>query len=148
MKIGITLQGYNISTDIPYSGFFRMRRDIAYMMSDDIGVWYEKMPTLLHCSGKEKAVWGNSINKAINDYIKTHIKSMMKVVNFLFLPDCEGRIAYGTCRLICKILAHQIQGGFSTLFMAMQDGEKKSAAADIYRILKNCSDNKKPLQWF
>lgn len=74
------------------------------MLSHDIGVWYDCMIECLHGDKKEQKKWEDRINKAINEYLDVHKKSMEKVVDFLFMLDSEGRISCGTCKLICGLI--------------------------------------------
>lgn len=154
--MGITLKGYrkdsSYSNDVTYSGFFRLRRDIAYMLSYDIGTWYGCMIECLHGDKEEQKKWEDGINKAINEYLDVHKKSMKKVIDFLFMPDTEGKISYGTCKLICGLIdAKNVDDRekFNNISYGYDGwGAKTCCGRNIYGIMHSCWINKRPMVWY
>jgi len=147
--LGITLKGCNISEDVTTSGFFRLRRDISMMLSCDIGRYYDEMITVLRASDYVKKIWEKNINRAVNDYLATQNKSMERVIDFLFAPDTNGRITYGTCRLLIGIIDNNDRETFdNTLYGYAGWGDKACRGRNIYNILECCSNNKKPMIWY
>lgn len=147
--MGITLCGYDISHDVTCSGFFHLRRDIAYMLSEDIGTWYGCMYDYLHGTKEDERKWTEGINRAVNDYLDSNRKSMRKVINFLFVPDCEGKITYGTCRLICELIDRNGREKFNDISYGYTGwGAETCCGRNVYAILHSCAENKKPMVWY
>lgn len=147
--MGLTLNGYGVSSDIPYSGFYRLRCDIASMLSDDIGQLYAKMPDTLRGSESMRKQWENEINAAINGYLDSHSIIMAKVTDFLFMSDEEGMITYGTCKALVRLIDKKGGPEFSsTVYGYAGWGDKACRGRDILNILKSCADNKKPMVWY
>lgn len=147
--MGLTLTDHIYSLDIPYSGFYRLRCDIACMMSDDIGAYYGKMPEALAGDERSKRSWEDGINKALNDYLDEQKSYMSRVADFLFLPDCEGSITYGACRHIADLIDKN--GGvdfMDRIYGYAGWGGKACRGRDIYRLLKECATLKKRLVWY
>lgn len=91
----------------------------------------------------------NRMNRAIDDYLSHNKKSMEKVIDFLFLPDADESISYGTCKLIIRLIDSQDRSVFdNTLYRYAGWGDKACYGRDIYAILKSCADNKKPMIWY
>lgn len=150
--MGVTLSGPDISDDIPPSGFFRLRRDIAYMLSKNLGDLYDSMIDILHSDDdRKKDQWETDINAAINDFLSSHNKTDEKIIDFLFESDCDGSITYGTCKKIINLIDSlnddRKQEFFHTIYGYAGWGGKACHGYDVYQILKSCTDNRKPLRW-
>lgn len=151
--MGIALSGPDISTDLPPSGFFRLRRDLAYLISKKAGDLYDKMIEInLSGTEQQKKTWVEAMNHELDTYIAVHGKRYEKVCDFLFMSDCDGRISYATCKRIVGLINStdiiRRDVFMDTVYGYAGWGDKACKGKDVYEILKNCADAKKPLIWY
>lgn len=148
--MGITLSGPGISNDVPSSGFFGLRRDIAYMLSSKIGKQYESLLEVYY-DKEAKAEWEEETNHIINDFLASHNKSDERVIDsFLFACDCDGKITYGTCKRIMSIIDNSKNKDkfMKTIYGYAGWKDEACRGKDVYEILQACAEKKKPMTWF
>lgn len=67
----------------------------------------------------------------------------IKVANFLYQSDCEGKIRYGACKEILKVI-----GDYNDDILYGYCGRKDCAKfLDFVSILKDCVNNKCDMVW-
>lgn len=97
MTVGLTLTSTYVMAPYYKMGafsFFRLRRDIAYCISDEFGKHYEKMPEA--CA---KIIDVNEYNARTVQLIKKyHCKERM--IDFLYQSDVKGRLSPFKCKAL------------------------------------------------
>ena len=107
--MGITISGrykgkispYELN--MSYSDFFRLRCIIAKHLDESLYLHY------LHLTDyrRSKAEW-DEYDIIINEIVCKNkldlVRWKSKIVDFLFMPDTNGKISYGTCRRIYDLI--------------------------------------------
>lgn len=139
--MGVTIHSPNFSIDMGYFGFERLRQKIADLTAKDIGEHYKAL--LGGAAGKENDVWIESYNRKTEELAEKYNGRYNKILNFLYAPDCDGKVSYGTC----KDMLHVI-GDYDDNILYGYAGRPDCAKfADFRKLLEDCVENKKPLRW-
>ncbi len=99
-KIGITIRNKQHSYDLSYSGFYRLRRDIAYLINKEFGILYEEWTSLV--SPISDTEGNDRLSKMFENGVLT--ENDAPVIEFLFMPDTEGKIPVPMCRRIRNLI--------------------------------------------
>lgn len=140
--MGLTIRGKydgSPSYDMGAISFFRLRRDIAYTISDEYGAHYEKMPEA--CA---KLIDVNDYNAQTERLIKKyHCKERM--LDFLYQSDTSGKLS----PLKCKALHDQIAELHNDTLYGYMAYPKDCMTIDKFKeILKECYDRRTYLVWY
>lgn len=139
--MGVTIKckktGRNI--DLGYIGFMRLRNKVAALVGEPFYGHYKKLldaPSLMRPDEEKKFY-----TEATRLITKNDIP--VKVVNFLLESDCDGKIRYGACKEILKVI-----GGYDDNICYGYVGRSDCAMfRDFKAILQDCVDNKCDMVW-
>ena len=141
--MGIAIKSKRINLNMGYGGFMRLRRTIANLCPDEIKDQYNYMVDnythLLYHADELKAF----DEKTEKIYEKNKTK-YGKVMDFLWAPDTDAKLSYGTAKQLLKII-----GDFDDGKIYGYAGWGKDAArfSDFKNLLKDCVETKSSLKW-
>lgn len=94
------------SIDLGCGGFLRLRRKVADLCGEEVSAHYRLMLDSMYDSfgtpEEKQAFWEDYDQKTVQ--LVQSGKLNVKVQNFLYAPDIEGRATYGTCKILLKII--------------------------------------------
>lgn len=129
--------------DLGYSGFMRLRNKVAELMGEPFYEHYKKLydaPPLMRLD-EEKKFYTEWDTEAIRMVREKDLP--VKVVNFLLESDCDGKIRYGACKEILKVI-----GDYDDNICYGYAGRSDCAMfRDFKVILQDCVDNKCDMVW-
>lgn len=129
--------------DLGCGGFMQLRRKVAQLMGESFYSHYEKLcnaPIIMRPEVEEK-FWKDWDTEAIRLITENDIP--VKVVNFLLESDCDGKIRYGACKEILKVI-----GDYDDNICYGYAGRSNCAMfRDFKAILQDCVDNKCDMVW-
>ena len=129
--------------DLGYSGFARLRNKVAELMGEPFYSHYmklDKAPVSMR-PDEEKKFYTEWDVEAIRLVRENDLP--VKVVNFLLESDCEGKIRYGACKAILKVI-----GDYDDNICYGYAGRSDCAMfRDFKAILQDCVDNKCDMVW-
>jgi len=141
MGISISCKKTGRSIDMGYFGFAALRRKVAALTGEPFASHYEKLfspPLRQSCSEADF----EEFDRITEEMIRGR-KVPIKVVDFLMQSDCKGRIRYGACKTLLKVIGTYDDGikyGYA--------GRKDCAMfKDFKQILQECVDNKCDMVW-
>ena len=143
--MGVTIKCKKTGRDIDlgYSGFMRLRNKVAELMGGPFYSHYKKLYDALPLMrpDEEKKFYTEWDTEAIRLITENNIP--VKVVNFLFEDDCDGKIRYGACKEILKVI-----GDYDDNICYGYAGRSDCAMfRDFKAILQDCVDNKCDMVW-
>lgn len=143
MGVTITATNAKCDFDMGYAGFCNLRRTIAAMLDDEFGASYTAWVVSVISGGdfEYKAKLNERIinKKCLADEYKD-------VLDFLYMPDSEGKIDYKTCRKIAGLLEGRMPELKGKSFRyASQAGNDYE---DFVKFLKECVRYKRNMIWF
>lgn len=149
--MGVCIEGTKEGTttlDMSYSGFCRLRKTIANLIGENFGKKYEEYvrysASLFPFSSEEETdKFFLQLEKEINEIIDSK-KASKKVMDFLFSSDCEGKISYGSCKDLLKVIGtydNDIVYGYAAW-------SSPSMFKDFKQLLAECIENKCNLIWY
>lgn len=144
MGVTITATNSNCDFDMGYGGFLNLRRNIAFALDKDFGNEYSSLKeTIFLWEGEYKF----QLEFTMNIINKKHLDDEYKdVLDFLFMPDTEGKISYKTCRKIAGLLESRMselkEKSFRYAAQAGNDYE------DFVKFLKECVRYHRNMRWF
>lgn len=99
--MGVTLESKKgeISLDMGYMGFRRLREKVAELCNHDFSELYAALLKVSCSSNWEEHF--EKLNAEIDKLIERKAVNP-KVADFCLQPDCEGKIHYGACKEIYK----------------------------------------------
>lgn len=117
-------------------GFFRLRLKIAELHNKTFGEHYAKLP-ICSCE-KDYEIF----DKKTLEIIQSENLDI-KIVDFCFQSDCDGKIRYGACKNIYNTIKdYDDEYAYTYAYYADKDFSK------IKAIFKDCVDNKCDLVWY
>lgn len=141
-RMGVTVESKNCSMDLGYFGFNNLRTKVAELTGKEIGVHYQKLTESVSLFGKERVEFFKEYNKKISE-LEEKYKIPHGILDFLYASDCDGKLTYGKCKQIYKVIKDyddDILYGYS--------GIKDCAMfQDFKEIIKDCVDNKCAMEW-
>lgn len=143
--MGVTIKCKKSGRDIDlgYSGFMRLRNKVAELMGEPFYSHYKKLydaPPLMR-PDEEKKFYTEWDTEAIRLITENDIP--VKVVNFLLKSDCDGKIRYGACKEILKVI-----GDYDDNICYGYAGRSDCAMFRNFKvILQDCVDNKCDMVW-
>lgn len=128
--------------DVSYSGFFRLRKKVAELVSQEVGEHYQELDEIFRITSSEK----ESVLKSYDDETERMIERKalpIKIADFLYQSDCDGKIRYGACKEILKVI-----GDYDDSIIYGYAGRENPAKfKDFKEILQDCVDNKCFMIW-
>ena len=143
--MGVTIKCKKTGRDIDlgYGGFARLRNKVAELMGEPFYSHYmklDKAPVSMR-PDEEKKFYTEWDVEAIRPVRENDLP--VKVVNFLLESDCEGKIRYGACKAILKVI-----GDYDDNICYGYAGRSDCAMfRDFKAILQDCVDNKCDMVW-
>ena len=117
--------------DVGYFGFFKLRAKVAELVGSEVGEHYKKLDDILDMPSPEK-------ERLIESKILP-----IKIADFLYQSDCDGKIRYGACKEILKVI-----GDYDDSIIYGYAGRENPAKfKDFKEILQDCVDNKCFMIW-
>ena len=128
--------------DVGYFGFFKLRVKVAELVGSEVGEHYKKLDDILGIPYPER----ENVLKSYDDETEWLIESKMlpiKIADFLYQSDGDGKIRYGACKEILKVM-----GDYDDSIIYGYVGRKNPAKfKDFKEILQDCVDNKCFMVW-
>lgn len=148
--MGVTIQSPTSEIDMGYFSFSRLKQDIAYIADTALGQTYEKGLKIHTPEDAENYV--SEIAEQMQDYVAEHGRNAGKIGDFIFADDCAGKITYGCCQELLKILKCEGRPEARERFCQKIYGyagwgETVAKGKDFIRLLQECVAARKPLKW-
>lgn len=140
--MGVTFKGPSAKITIGYGTMFRMRADIAEIADKELGQHYEHLLSLRN--QQEYDAYDRKTEEIAQRYAREHGRNAVKIFSFLYAPDERGKITYGCCKELLKVIA-QNERFQETVYGYVGAGSE--TGADFIRLLEECVKNKNPLRW-
>lgn len=143
--MGVTIKCKKTGRDIDlgYFGFSRLRCKVAQLLGEPFYSHYMKLldaPRFMEPDEEKNfcTQWDTEAARLI-----TENNIPVKVVNFLLESDCDGKIRYGACKDMLKVI-----GDYDDNICYGYAGRKDCAMfRDFKAILQDCVDNKCDMVW-
>lgn len=138
--MGVTIECKKTGRDIDlgYFGFMRLRNKVAELVGEPFYSHYKKLlnaHALMRADEEKNFIreWDTEMGLLLVGY-----DIPVKVVNFLLESDCDGKIRYGACKEILKVI-----GDYDDNICYGYAGRSDCAMfRDFKAILQDCVDNK------
>ena len=128
--------------DVGYFGFFKLRTKVAELVGSEVGEHYKKLDNILDIPSPEKNTLLNRTMTKRSDWLKAR-NFQSKIADFLYQSDCDGKIRYGACKEILKVI-----GDYDDSIIYGYAGRENPAKfKDFKEILQDCVDNKCFMIW-
>ena len=128
--------------DMGYFGFFKLRAKVAELVGSEVGEHYKKLDDSLGIPYPER----ENVLKSYDDETERLVENKVlpiKIADFLYQSDCDGKIRYGACKEILKVI-----GDYDNGVIYGYAGRKNPAKfKDFKEILQDCVDNKCFMIW-
>ncbi len=148
MGISIECKQTGLSIDMGYIGFNRLRDKVAELVSNEFGEHIKKLsePKIMVLSlgfnEEKKKHFFDDFNKKTQKFIADK-KVSPKIVDFILQPDCEGKIHYGACKQLLKVIGDYDDN----VIYGYAGWENPAKFADFKEILNDCVKNKCDMVW-
>lgn len=141
--MGITIKSKNYSIDMGYFGFSGLRRKVANLVGEEIGLHYNHLYDGVFLFGEKKEKFFNEYNKKINE-LEKKFNITDGILDFLYASDCKAKISPKKCKQVYEIIKNyddDVLYGYS--------GRKDCAKfKDFKEIVKDCIDSKCCMEWY
>lgn len=128
--------------DVSYSGFSRLRKKVAELVSPEVGKHYQALDKIFRMDSSEKEKAFKSYDDETERLVENKVLPI-KIADFLYQSDCDGKIRYGACKEILKVI-----GDYDDSIIYGYAGRKNPAKfKDFKEILQDCVDNKCFMIW-
>lgn len=128
--------------DVGYFGFFKLRVKIAELVGSEVREHYKKLDDILNIPYPER----ENVLKLYDDETERLVENKVlpiKIADFLYQSDGDGKIRYGACKEILKVI-----GDYDDSVIYGYAGRKNPAKfKDFKEILQDCVDNKCFMIW-
>lgn len=145
MGISLYCNKTKTSIDLGYGGFNNLRNKVAELAGGPFYPHYLLLsePDIMFMADENKRKeFFDNYNERTEEIIKTK-QADVKIVDFLLQSDCEGRIRYGACKNILKVI-----GDYDDDILYGYCGRSDCAKfSDFKQILKECVEHKSDLIW-
>lgn len=128
--------------DVSYSGFRRLRKKVAELVSPEVGKHYQTLDKIFRMDSSEK----ENAFKSYDDETERLVESEalpIKIADFLYQSDCDGKIRYGACKEILKVIVDYDD----SIIYGYAGRENPAKFKDFKEILQDCVDNKCFMVW-
>lgn len=131
------------SMDMGGGGFLRLRRKVAELAGGPfVPVYQEVCAWYPGSNGETAEEFDARIGKAVNEMLAAK-QADLKIVDFLLQSDIEGRIRYGACKKILKVIGDYDDD----VFYGYVGHGNRARFRQFRRILKDCVETKSDLVW-
>lgn len=144
MGVTISCKKTGRSIDLGYGGFNNLRNKIGELIGGEFAKHYLLLsePKVMCLFGEKRTEFYKSYNKKTVQIIEKE-KVPIKVADFLYQRDCGGKIRYGACKQLLKVI-----GDYDDNVIYGYCGRPDRAMfADFVAILKDCAENKCDMVW-
>lgn len=144
MGITISCKKTGKSIDLGYAGFNRLRNKVASLVGNPFADHYHELDKteVAMMQGEER----ERFFRHYDDLTELMVKEKqvgIKVADFLYQYDCVGKIRYGACKEILKVI-----GDYDDDILYGYCGRPDCAKfSDFVSILKDCVENKCDMVW-
>ena len=137
-----TIKSKNYSMDFEFFIIGKIKKKIAYSISDEVGVHYSEVFNVRKFSHNK-------------DYIDEYKKKSEQLANkyqckeifgFLYQTDSEGKISAKSCKKIYEFIKNQGEE-IPGYYYSAQDLDDKYFR-EFKKLLKDCVDNNCHLEWY
>ena len=140
--MGVTIESKNYSIDMGYGGFNNLRSKVAELTGVEIGNHYKELDKGMFLNGEARTMFFKSYNKKISE-LETSFKIPRGILEFLYASDCGGKLTYGKCKQIYKVIK-DYDDDILYGYCGRSDCAKFK---DFKEIIKDCADNKRSMEW-
>lgn len=144
MGVTISCKKTGNDIDLGYGGFNRFRNKVAKLVGNPFSDHYLELDKteVAMLSGEEKDKYFRDYDDLTEQMIKEN-KVNIKVADFLYQSDCEGKIRYGACKELLKVI-----GDYDDNILYGYCGRPDCAKfCDFVSVLKDCAENKCDMIW-
>lgn len=144
MGITIKCRKTGRSIDMGCGGFSNLRNKVADLVGGAFGSHYMLLsePHIICMSGEKREQFYVAYDKH-TEYLMQEESISIKVVDFLFQSNSGGKIRYGACKELLKVI-----GDYDDNIMYGYCGRKDCAMfADFKAILEDCVQSKSDMVW-
>lgn len=144
MGVTIECKKTGRSIDLGYGGFSKLRNKVAELVGNPFAEHYLLLsePSVIFMIGDARKAYFEKYNQETKKLIIAK-KVHTKVADFLHQSDCGGKIRYGACKEILKVI-----GGYDDDVLYGYCGRSDCAKfTDFKEILEDCVENKSDLVW-
>lgn len=141
--MGVTIYSKHYSADLGYAGFFLLRSTVASLLGEDIGKHYKTLRSRkIFLDREEEKLYWAEYDRKTEEIANRYPKNRQKVFAFLYTPDTDGSVTYGTCRQLLSLL-----DGYDDDVCYGYAGRPDCAKMrDFKRLLEDCVENKTALR--
>lgn len=137
MGITITAKNSKYEFDMGYGGFYNLRKNIAFALDEEFG---ENYALLGQCYTEEQYL----DNDAVANIIIERKQLDGDVIEFLYMPDTEGKISYKVCQKIYKIIKDINFDNQGFKYVAYSHNDYK----EFKEFLRECFSKRRCMRWF
>lgn len=142
--MGITIYSANKSHDLPYGGFIRLRRTIANLCPCEIRDHYLFMVDhYIELIYHEEEL--NKYNAKTEELYVKHKQRYGKVIDFLYAPDTDAELTYGTAKQILAVIGDYRD---DKIYGYAGWGDRAMRFNDFIAILEDAVQSKKKWGWW
>lgn len=138
--MGLTLYGAGKRLDLSSGGFLRLRRRVSDLCGEPWASHYRRLTDDGRHDKDDE--WYREFDAETMRQIENKTINI-KIVDFLLQSDMEGKINYGACKEILKVIG-DYDDDFCYGYAALPDQPK---FRDFKELLAACAMQKKPLRW-
>lgn len=142
--MGVTIKCKNTGREmnVGYFGFFKLRAKVAELVGSEVGEHYKKLDDILCIPYPEREYVLKSYDDETERLVENKVLPI-KIANFLYQSDSDGKIRYGACKEILKVI-----GDYDDSIIYGYAGRENPAKfKDFKEILQDCVDNKCFMVW-
>lgn len=141
--MGVTIYSANKSHDLPDSGFLRLRRTVASLCPCEMRDHYFRlMDEYRDIIGNEEKL--EKYNAKTEELHQKHRKKYGKVFDFLYAPDTDAQLTYGTAKQILAIIGDYQD---DAIYGYAGWGDQAMRFNDFVSILEDAAKSKKKWGW-
>ena len=127
-----------------YASFYRLRRDISYMISKEFGDHYANLPKAIMMH--DPSAYDLRTAKLIRKY---HCKQ--RLLDFLYQSDCEGHLSPVQCKAVLQLIESnntESANVNNALYGYAAYPKRCMKISDFTNLLKECVARKTYLVWY
>lgn len=138
MGVSISATNSKYSFDMGGGSFFDLRKNIAYVLNEELGKVYESL-IYCHC----KADFEEHDRKANEIITKYDLERYSGVLDFVYGSDCGGSVNYKACKQIYDLIKDEDFGDkfFRYAMRAHNDYE------EFKEFLLECYSHRRQMRW-
>ncbi len=145
MGVTIECQKTGRSCDLGYGGFCNFREQVAYLINEEFGKHYGKLPSfvIMNIFNEQRERLAEEFGKETVRLINKH-KISKRAVDFLMQSDCGGKISPSAC----KIIYSAIKDYDDEICYGYAGREDCAMFSDLKAVFKDCCDANSYLVWW